>query len=78
MNQKKKLLITASTFPRWEGDTEPRFILDYAVAMNRFYDVTVLVPAAVGAGHPGKHPHHCIQFFTVHFRQAGRAGDRCC
>lgn len=49
MNQKKKLLITASTFPRWEGDTEPRFILDYAVAMNRFYDVTVLVPAAVGA-----------------------------
>lgn len=49
MRQKKKLLITASTFPRWEGDTEPRFILDYAVAMDRFYDVTVLVPAAVGA-----------------------------
>ena len=24
---KKKLLITASTFPRYEGDTEPRFIL---------------------------------------------------
>ena len=49
MRQKKKLLITASTFPRWEGDTEPRFILDYAVAMDRFYDVTVLVPAAIGA-----------------------------
>lgn len=49
MEQKKKLLVTASTFPRWEGDTEPRFILDYAVAMNRFYDVTVLVPAALGA-----------------------------
>lgn len=46
MNQKKKLLITASTFPRWEGDTEPRFILDYAQAMTKDYDVTVLAPAA--------------------------------
>ena len=41
---KKKLLITASTFPRWEGDTEPRFILDYAKAMLKYYDVTVLAP----------------------------------
>lgn len=49
MEQRKKLLVTASTFPRWEGDTEPRFILDYSVAMNQFYDVTVLVPAAVDA-----------------------------
>lgn len=47
--KKKKLLITASTFPRWEGDTEPRFILDYARAMDRYYDVTVLAPAAPGA-----------------------------
>ena len=36
---KKKLLITASTFPRWEGDTEPRFILDYADDLAQFiYD----------------------------------------
>lgn len=47
--QKKKLLITGSTFPRWEGDTEPRFIFDYADAMAEYYDVTVLVPAAPGA-----------------------------
>lgn len=46
---KKKLLVTASTFPRWENDTEPRFVLDYAKAMKRYYDVTVLVPAATGA-----------------------------
>ena len=45
----KKLLITASTFPRWKGDTEPRFILDYAKAMKEFFDVTVLVPAYPGA-----------------------------
>lgn len=47
--QKKKILVTASTFPRWEGDTEPRFILDYAQAMTKYYDVTVLAPAAIGA-----------------------------
>ena len=46
---KKKLLITGSTFPRWEDDTEPRFILDYAKAMTKYYEVHVLVPMALGA-----------------------------
>ena len=47
--KKKKLLITGSTFPRYENDTEPRFILDLAKAMKEYSDVTVLVPAAIGA-----------------------------
>lgn len=42
---KKRLLITASTFPRYKGDTEPRFILDFAKEMQKYYDVTVLAPA---------------------------------
>ena len=46
---KKKLLVTASTFPRWEGDTEPKFVLDLSKNMLDEYDVTVLVPAACGA-----------------------------
>lgn len=46
---KKKLLITASTFPRYEGDTEPRFVLDIAKELNKYFDVTVLVPMAPGA-----------------------------
>lgn len=46
---KKRLLVTASTFPRWEGDTEPRFVLDLAIHMLSLFDVTVLVPAAQGA-----------------------------
>lgn len=46
---KKKILITASTFPRWEGDTEPRFILDYAKSIQEYYDVTVMAPASQGA-----------------------------
>ena len=45
----KKILITASTFPRWKGDSEPRFILDLAISLSKFYDVTVLVPSAPGA-----------------------------
>ncbi len=49
MSDKKKLLITASTFPRWQGDTEPRFILDLAKHMTDEFDVTVLAPAAPGA-----------------------------
>lgn len=46
---KPKLLVTASTFPRWDGDTEPRFVLDLAKAMKHEYDITVLVPSAIGA-----------------------------
>ena len=49
MEKKKKLLVTGSTFPRWKGDTEPRFILDYAKAMTKYYEVHVLVPMAPGA-----------------------------
>ncbi len=47
--RKRRLLITASTFPRWKKDTEPRFVLDYAKAMGKYYDVTVLVPSSPGA-----------------------------
>lgn len=46
---KKRLLITCSTFPRYEGDTEPRFVLDLAKNMKQYAEVTVLVPAAPGA-----------------------------
>lgn len=41
---KPKLLMTASTFPRWEGDTEPRFVLDLAKSLLPYFDVTVLAP----------------------------------
>lgn len=47
--RKLKLLVTASTFPRWEGDTEPRFILDYCKSIQKYFDVTVLAPMGIGA-----------------------------
>lgn len=43
------LLMTASTFPRWKGDTEPRFILDLAKSLTPYFNVTVLAPGAPGA-----------------------------
>ena len=46
---KRKLLVTGSTFPRWENDTEPRFVLDLSEALTKYFDVTVLVPASQGA-----------------------------
>lgn len=46
---KKKLLVTASTFPRWEGDTEPRFVLDLCKHMTEWFDITIMVPYAPGA-----------------------------
>lgn len=49
IEHKKKLLVTASTFPRWQGDTEPRFVLDLAAHMTDEFDITVLAPAAPGA-----------------------------
>ncbi len=49
IQKKKKLLVTASTFPRWEGDTEPRFVLDLSSHMTDEFDVTVLVPTSPGA-----------------------------
>jgi len=39
-----RVLITASTFPRYQGDTEPEFILQLASSLARHHDVTVLVP----------------------------------
>lgn len=47
--KKKKILVTASTFPRWENDTEPRFVLDLCRHMQKWFDITVLVPSAPGA-----------------------------
>lgn len=45
----KKILITTSTFPRWQGDTEPPFISDMAQALSHYFKVFVLAPHARGA-----------------------------
>lgn len=46
---KKRVLVTASTFPRWQGDSEPRFVLDLCKELVKEFDVTVLAPMTPGA-----------------------------
>ena len=38
-----------STLPRWEGDSEPRFVLDLAKHLSGEFDIELLAPHAPGA-----------------------------
>lgn len=49
MSGKPKLLVTASTFPRWDGDTEPRFVESLSFELAKTFDVFVLAPHCKGA-----------------------------
>lgn len=49
MAAKPTLLVTTSTFPRWEGDSEPRFVYDLCVRLAETFQVVVLTPHAPGA-----------------------------
>lgn len=49
MADRPRLLVLTSTLPRWEGDTEPRFVLDLARAMSDRFEPVILAPMAQGA-----------------------------
>lgn len=46
---KKKLLVLASTYPRWPNDYEPGFVHELSKRLVSEFDVTVLCPNAKGA-----------------------------
>lgn len=46
---KPRLLVLASTYPRWPGDHEPGFVHELATRLAGTFDVTVLGPHAPGA-----------------------------
>jgi len=46
---KPRLLVLASTYPRWTNDPEPGFVHELAKRMTGDFDVTVLCPHAPGA-----------------------------
>jgi glycosyltransferase involved in cell wall biosynthesis len=46
---RKRLLILTTTFPRWQGDTEPAFVLELSRRLARRFEVTVLAPHCLGA-----------------------------
>jgi glycosyltransferase involved in cell wall biosynthesis len=43
-----RILVLTSTFPRWQNDTEPRFVLDLCEHLAKTFEVVVLAPSAVG------------------------------
>jgi phosphatidyl-myo-inositol dimannoside synthase len=47
--RKLRVLVLTSTFPRWAGDTEPRFVLDLCRRLLAVADVLVIAPHAPGA-----------------------------
>lgn len=49
MTKKARLLILASTYPRWQGDPEPGFVHELARRLTSTFHVSVLCPHAQGA-----------------------------
>ena len=47
--EKPRLLVLASTFPRWSGDREPGFVYDLSSRLADHYEVHILAPHASGA-----------------------------
>ena len=47
--RKKKLLVFASTFPRWREDTNPPFVYELSKRLTNDFDVSVLAPSYPGA-----------------------------
>ena len=46
---RKRVLVLASTFPRWANDTEPPFVYNLSRSLADSFDVTVLAPHAPGS-----------------------------
>lgn len=46
---KPRLLVLASTYPRWKGDPEPGFVHELSSRLAAEFDVQVVCPAAPGA-----------------------------
>ena len=44
-----RVLVLASTFPRWSGDTQPRFVLDLCKELSQDHEIIVLSPHCAGA-----------------------------
>ena len=45
-----RILVTASTFPRWQGDTEPPFVFELCRRLQkRGVDIDIIAPHAPGA-----------------------------
>lgn len=47
--KRKRIVVVASTFPRWEGDHEPPFVYELSKRLQEEFEILVLAPHASGA-----------------------------
>ncbi|MEI6690277.1 MAG: glycosyltransferase [bacterium] len=75
---KKKVLVLASTFPRWVEDTNPPFVFDLCRGLTKTMDITVLAPHYPGAKDDeimsGLKVHRFHYFFSKWEKLAGNGG----
>jgi len=78
MENKPKLLVLTSTFPRWQDDTDPPFVYELSRRLTKDFSVTILTPH-----YPGARPHENLDgmevyrysyFFEKYEKLAGQTG----
>jgi hypothetical protein len=52
---RKRVLVLTSTFPRWQGDSEPPFVFELSRRLAERFDVVVLAPLVRHASKDGGH-----------------------
>ena len=71
VERKKKLLVFASTFPRWKNDTNPPFVYELSKRLTNDFDVSVLTP-----NYPGAKKDEVMDKMKVHrFRYFFKKGE---
>lgn len=53
MANKPRILILSSTYPRWQGDTEPGFVHELCKRLSQHFHIIAVVPDALGADPSG-------------------------
>lgn len=75
---KKRLLVFASTFPRWLGDTNPPFVFELSKRLTSQFEVHVLTPSYPGAKKnevmEACHVHRFHYFIPAFEKLAGSGG----
>uniref|UniRef100_A0A832A545 Glycosyltransferase family 4 protein n=1 Tax=Desulfacinum infernum TaxID=35837 RepID=A0A832A545_9BACT len=74
---RKRVLVLTSTFPRWPGDTEPRFVYDLCLKLAESFEMHVVAPHTDGAERlerwNGLHVHR-FQYFPEQWQSLAYEG----
>lgn len=67
LSKKKRVLVLTSTFPRWQGDSEPPFVFELSRRLAERFDVMVLAPHTPGAARSEKMDGIAVHRFRYFF-----------